>query len=51
MVMERLIEQVLKNNDKNIKIKSVLADDDGAYERNNNFQYLQKKMIQSGIKG
>jgi hypothetical protein len=37
MVMEQLIEQVLKN-----KIKSVLADDD-AYESDNSFKYLKEK--------
>ena len=45
-VMEQLVEQVLEN--KNIKIKSVLAD--GAYDSNRNFKYLQKKKIQPGIK-
>ena len=45
-VMEQLVEQVLEN--KNIKIKSVLAD--SAYDSNRNFKYLQKKKIQPGIK-
>ncbi len=45
-IMEQLVEQVLEN--KNIKIKSVLAD--GAYDSNRNFKYLQKKKIQPGIK-
>lgn len=42
-VMEQLIEQILEN--KNIKINSVLADD-GVYDSNDNFKYLQKKRIQ-----
>ncbi len=40
-IMEQLVEQVLEN--KNIKIKSVLAD--GAYDSNRNFKFLQKKKI------
>ncbi len=46
-IMEQLVEQVLEN--KNIKIKSVLADD-GAYDSNRNFKYLQKKKIRPSIK-
>jgi hypothetical protein len=39
--MEHLIEQVLKNKNKD-KIKSVLADDD-AYESDNSFKYLKEQ--------
>jgi hypothetical protein len=41
--MGQLVEQIFEN--KNIKIKSVLAADDCAYDSNNNFKYLQKKKI------
>jgi hypothetical protein len=47
--MPKLIERVLKINDnKDIKIKSAL--DDGSYDYNKNFSYLQKKKIRSSIK-
>ena len=46
VMVQLVVEQVLEN--KNIKIKSVLADD-GAYESNKNFKYLQKKKILLGI--
>ena len=46
-VMKRLIEQVLNNNH-NIKIKSFLGD--GAYDSNENFQYLNDKRIRPIIK-
>ena len=46
-IMEQSVEQVFEN--KNIKIKSILADD-GAYDSHRNFKYLQKKKIQPGIK-
>ena len=53
-IMEQLVEPVLENKNKNknknkdFHIKSVLAD--GAYDSNKNFNYLQKKNIQPGIK-
>ena len=49
--MKALVEHGLErnnNNNKNHKIKTVLAD--GAYDSNENFKYLQKKRIQPGIK-
>ena len=46
--MKALVEQVLKRNNKNFKIKLVLAD--GAYDDNKNFKYLQEKRILPGIK-
>ena len=46
--MPKLIEYILKRNNNNIKIKSALGD--GSYDSNENFKYLQKKMIQPGIK-
>ena len=49
-IMPRLIEHVLKRKDnKDIKIKSVLGDD-GSYDSNENFKYLQKKRIMPCIK-
>ena len=49
-VMDKLVEHVLKSNDKGpaTKIKSVLAD--GAYDSNENFKYLEENKIQPGIK-
>ena len=48
VMVQLVVEQVLEN--KNIKIKSVLADDGGGiYESNKNFKYLQKKKILPGI--
>ena len=47
-VMPKLIEQVLENNNKDIKIKSCLGD--GSYDSNENFKYLQKKRIRPAIK-
>jgi len=49
-VMDKLIEHVLKSNDKGhaIKIKSVLAD--GAYDSNESFKHLEESKIQPGIK-
>ena len=49
--MKALVEHSLErnnNNNKNHKIKTVLAD--GAYDSNKNFKYLQKKRILPGIK-
>ena len=46
--MKALVEQVLKRNNKNFKIKLVLAD--GAYDGNKNFKYLHEKKILPGIK-
>jgi len=47
--MKALVERVLeRNNNKNYKIKTVLAD--GAYDSNENFKYLNEKRIQPGIK-
>ena len=37
-----------RNNNKNYKIKTVLAD--GAYDSNKNFKYLNEKRILPGIK-
>ncbi len=49
MEMKALVERVMKrNNNKNYKIKTVLAD--GAYDSNKNFNYLNEKRIQPGIK-
>ena len=50
-VLKKLVNHVLDNYDeqkKARKIKSVLAD--GAYDSNNNFQYLEDKKIKPGIK-
>ena len=49
-VMDKLIEHVLKSNDKGpaIKIKSVL--DDGAYDSNESFKCLEESKIQPRIK-
>ena len=43
--MKALVERVLERNNKSFKIKTVLAD--GAYDGNENFNYLQEKKIQS----
>jgi len=49
-IMPRLIKHILKRKDnKDIKIKSVLGDD-GSYDSNENFKYLQKKRIMPCIK-
>src|SRR6476620_7102428 len=49
-IMPRLIKHILKRKDnKDIKIKSVLGDD-GSYDSNENFKYLQKKRIMPSIK-
>src|SRR3954453_5104260 len=49
-IMPKLIEHILKRNDnRDIKIKSVLGDD-GSYDSNENFKYLQTKRIMPGIK-
>ena len=50
-VMDKLIEHVLKSNDNGpaIKIKSCLAEN-GAYDSNENFKYLEENKIQPGIK-
>ena len=49
-MLKKLVNNVLDNSSKpsTIKIKSVLAD--GAYDSNNNFQYLENKKIVPGIK-
>jgi len=48
--MSKLVEHILKRKDnKDIKIKSVLGDD-GSYDSNENFKYLQKKRIMPSIK-
>jgi hypothetical protein len=49
-VMPKLIEHILKRQNKNKKfhIKSVLAD--GAYDSNKNFKYLEMKKIRPSIK-
>ena len=47
--MKALVERILeRNNNKNYKIKTVLAD--GAYDSNKNFKYLNEKRIQPCIK-
>ena len=46
--MAKLIEHILKRNNNDIQIKSVLGD--GSYDSNENFNYLQKKKIQPAIK-
>src|SRR3954454_24086378 len=49
-IMPRLIDHILKRNDnRDIKIKSALGDD-GSYDSNENFKYLQTKRIMPGIK-
>src|SRR6476620_4836160 len=49
-VMPRLIKHILKRNgNKDIKIKSILGDD-GSYDSNENFKYLQTKRIMPCIK-
>ena len=45
--MSKLIEQILENSN-NIKIKSALGD--GSYDSNENFKYLQNKIIRPAIK-
>jgi Transposase DDE domain len=47
-VMDKLVEHILKSNNNNINIKSVLAD--GSYDNNKNFKYLYDKKILPGIK-
>jgi Transposase DDE domain len=47
-ILKKLVNNVLDNQDKK-KIKSVLADD-GAYDSNTNFKYLQEKKIAPAIK-
>ena len=47
-VMDKLVENILKNNNNNINIKSVLAD--GSYDSNKNFKYIYEKKILPGIK-
>ena len=48
--MPKLIEHILKRNNKDIKIKLALGMD-GSYDSNENFKYiLQKKRIRSAIK-
>ncbi len=47
-MLKKLVNHVLDNQDKK-KIKSVLADD-GAYDSNTNFKYLQEKKITPAIK-
>ncbi len=46
--MKALVDRVLErnNNNKNYKIKTVLAD--GAYDSNKNFKYLNEKRILPG---
>jgi len=46
-IMSKLIEQILENSN-NIKIKSALGD--GSYDSNENFKYLQNKIIRPAIK-
>jgi DDE family transposase len=46
-MLNRLVSSVLDNRDKK-NIKSILAN--GAYDSNNNFQYLENKKIKPGIK-
>jgi len=50
-MLKKLVNHVLDNSSKpnTTKIKSILADD-GAYDSNNNFRYLEDKKIMSGIK-
>src|SRR3954453_16752050 len=49
-IMPRLIEHVLiRNDNRDIKIKSVLGDD-GSYDSNENFKCLQTTRIMPGIK-
>ena len=47
-VMNKLVEHILKNNNNNMNINSVLAD--GSYDSNKNFKYLYEKNILPGIK-
>lgn len=47
-VMDKPVEHILKSNNNNINIKSVLAD--GSYDNNKNFKYLYDKKILPGIK-
>ena len=47
-VMTKLIEHILKRNNKDIKIELALGD--GSYDSNESFKYLQKKRIRSAIK-
>jgi len=48
-VMKNLVEDILNNNHHNIKVKSFIGDA-GAYDNNENFIYLNEKMIQHIIK-
>jgi hypothetical protein len=47
-IMPKLITYILKRSKNNIKIKSAL--DDGSYDCNKSFKYLQKKKIKHAIK-
>ena len=47
-MMCRLVDRMLKQNTAAVNIKTVL--EDGAYDSNENFKYLQEKKIQPGIK-
>ena len=47
-MMCRLVDRMLKQNNATVTIKTVL--EDGAYDSNENFKYLQEKKIQPGIK-
>ncbi len=46
-----MVEHSLKqnNHNANIKVKTILADD-GVYDKDTNFTYLEKKRIKPGIK-
>ena len=47
-LMVKLIENILKSNNNNINIKSILAD--GSYDSNKNFKYIHERNILPGIK-
>src|SRR5215210_7442835 len=47
-MMCRLVDGMLKQNNAAVNIKTVL--EDGAYDSNENFKYLQEKKIRPGIK-
>jgi DDE family transposase len=48
-IMPKLVEYIMKRSNNNIKIKSTLGDG-SSYDSNENFKYLQKKRIRSGIR-
>ena len=48
-MMCRLVDRIFKQNNTAVNIKTVL--EDGAYDSNENFKYLQEKKIPAGNQG